>query len=524
MKRIGWLVLVLAMSLPVLTGCNPSAQAEPTAFDALARWVPAEAEQPLFLDLKPGGEAGRHWQRIRQQLEANPATEEGLRAILQAFKIEEYGLEGAILGPVVSGYGNGAEYVIAQVGDEAATEELLRAHFEGMEWERTAFEGQELYHGLNQDSYRRREHVAWTLHDGFLFLSFKYDSEALSNLQALLGLTEEDSLASLASWQTLRDRLPESPMGVAFINLAAQARRRPPDPGDTSLGAALNQQIEAVAIAAIPEEEGMRVEIAGSLALQDDALPELQALFKLPAADPTSWTALPDNTALALFTHGASVIWPWLKDMFSLTGPDLVRDAIGLDLEADLASADGPLSKDFALGITPPLPDQPISQGLAAAQLLILARDASAEQAAEVQAAMESRGAIFGPGEIEGVALQTQVGTAATGYAISYGFDDGLLFLGSSPEVIGQGVIAQREDEGLVGTVSFRSVMERLPDKASVVVYVHSDPLLSLMEANSPTELEPLPEWAWLEVFQAAGLGLRFERDSLDGVVYFHLR
>ena len=207
-----------------------------------------------------------------------------------------------------------------------------------------------------------------------------------------------------------------------------------------------------------------------------------------------------------------------------MTDLDLVQATTGLDLEADLVSAGGPLSTDFAVGITPPLPEQPISQGLAAAQLLILADNASEEQAAEVQAAMESRGAVFGPGEIEGVALQTQVGTAATGYAISYGFDDGLLFFGSSPEIIGQGIVARREDEGLVRTEPFRSVMKRLPGRASIVVYIHSDPLLSLMEANTPTEMEPVPEWAWLEIFQAAGLGLRVDKDNLEGVIYFHLR
>jgi hypothetical protein len=515
---------IVALSLPLLTGCNESPQAEPTAFDTLARWVPADAEQSFFLDLKPTGETGRYWQRIRQELEANPAAGEGLRALLHSFRIEEYGLEETILGPVVSGYGNSAEYVIAQVSDEVAAEELLRAHFEDVEWEKTEFEGKELYNGRNQDSYRNREYVAWALHDGLLFLSTKYDSKALSNLQALLSLAEEDSLAALASWQTLRDRLPEDAMGVVFTNLAAMARLQQPDTGDASLNRALNQQFEAFTMASVPEEEGMRVEIEGILALKDDAPQELEALFNLPAADPTTWTALPEDTALALFSHDASVIWPWLREMFNLADLDLVQATTGLDLEADLVGADGLLSTDFALGVTPPLPEQPISQGLPATQLLILVRDATADQAAELQAAMERRGAVFGPSEVEGVVLQTQVGTAATGYAISYGFDDELLFLGSSPDVIGQGIVARREDEGLVGTESFRSVMKRLPGRASIVVYIHSDPFLSTMEANTPTKMEPVPEWAWLEIFQAAGLGLRVDEHSLEGVIYFHLR
>lgn len=86
---------------------------------------------------------------------------------------------------------------------------------------------------------------------------------------------------------------------------------------------------------------------------------------------------------------------------------------------------------------------------------------------ASVQAAMEARGAVFGPGQVRGLPLQTQVGTRLTGYAISYGFDDDTLLPGFSPEVIGQGVVAGREAKGLVAEPTFRAVMAALPEDPS---------------------------------------------------------
>jgi len=218
----------------------------------------------------------------------------------------------------------------------------------------------------------------------------------------------------------------------------------------------------------------MRVEIVGTVALQDDP-PEFRAMFNLPAVTPAAWSSLPSNAALTLITHDASVLWPWLKEMFFSPSSGVanrlaqIRDTVGLDLEADLANTEGPLTGDFALAITPPLPDQPIIQDLPAGQLLILGEDASEAQAADVQAAMESRGAIFGPRTVEGVALQTQAGTGLTGYAISYGFDDDTLLLGSSPAVIGQGVTARREGKGLVTLETFQSFLKALPDDPSLV-------------------------------------------------------
>ena len=249
-KRIGCLVLILALSLPALIcRCGQPQPVAPTAFDVLAHWVPGDAEQAFFLNLKPSGEAGRHWERIRRQLEANPTGQEALDGLVHQFWVEEYGLDEFILGPAVGGYERRTEYVeyvVVQVDDEEAAQDALRQHFEDVTWEQEEYEGRTLYHGRSPDSWRQREWVAWTIHDGLLFLVHGYDQQALTQLQALVSLAQADSLADLSSWQTLRDRLPETPMGLFFVNIAEQARRRPPSPTDTSLGAALNQDALAV--------------------------------------------------------------------------------------------------------------------------------------------------------------------------------------------------------------------------------------------------------------------------------------
>ena len=527
MKRIGSLLLVLVLALPALAGCTRPMQAAATPFDALARWVSADAEFVFFLDLRPGGESGRHWERIRQRMEANPAGQEALNSLLSTFRVERYGLGGLIVGPAVNWSGHGAEHLVIQVRDEGAAGDALRQHFQDVTWEQVEYEGRTLYHGRNLDSYRQLERIAWTVDDGLLFLSDSYDQmydrEALTTLQASLDLDQADSLASLPAWRALRDRLPQIPMGLMFANTAAQARRSPPPPGDTSLGAAMNQQIVAIAAAAVPEEEGMRVEIAGEVALQPDVLPELRAMLDLPAVDPAAWTSLPADTAFALAGHDLSVLWPLLSDMFNMDALDQVRDGAGLDLEADLAGVDGPLTGDFALAVTPPLSAQPISQGLPAGQLLILAHGASEAQAAGLQAAMESRGAVFGRKEVEGVSLQTQVGTELTGYAISYGFDGDTFLFGSSLGVIGQAVAASREHSGLVTTAAFRAARRVLPDAPSFVVYLNCGVLTRLVQANMTDEqYQKNIEYRLLEPFEAIVLGLQLPSNGqMNGVVYF---
>jgi hypothetical protein len=489
--------------------------------------VPADAEQAFFLDLKPDGETGRHWQRIRAQLEANPTGQEVLHGLLQEFMVEEYGLEELVPGPVVSGYWNGVDYAIALVEDEVGVAAALRQHYEGMEWEQEEFEGKTLYHGRHVGSYQWSEYRAWTVHNGLLFLTSRFssvgpDNAALIRLRALLGLNEENNLANLTSWQTLLGRLPEDPMGVIFVNTAEQARRRPPPPSDASLSAAFGQQLEAIAAAAVPEQGGMRVEIVGIFTEQGDVPPALDALLRLPAVDPEAWHSLPADTAITLVAKDASVFWPWLKEMFNLGSLEKVRDLVGLDLEADLVRADGPLTGEFALGISSPLPDQPISKGLSALQVLILAQDASEARAAAVQAAMEGRGAVFGPSEVEGVALQSQVGTELSGYAVSYGFDDDILLFGSSPGIIGQAIAAGREDSGLISDPTFQAIMGTWPDDPSFVVYLNSRSLIDLAHANmSAEQYQNSQEWRGFEVFEAIGLGLRLEPDRLEGAIYF---
>jgi len=526
MKSRG-LILILALSLPTLAGC---ARPEPvisqeTPFDALARWVPGDATQVFFLNLDPDGEAGRHWTRIRRHLEAHPMGQELLNALSHQFKVEGYGLGELVVGPAVNWYDRETDHVIAQVSDDEATRDALLQHFERVTWEQEEYDDKTLYHGRPR-RVSSREWLAWAVHDGLLFLSVHYDQESLTGLRELLDLAQEDSLTALPAWRTLRDRLPETPMGLLFFNVAEQARRNPPAPDDASPGETLIHQIEALAYAVVPEEGGVRLEIAGTVAPQADASPEACALFNLPAVSTTSWPSLPASTAIALIAPDAHTIWPLLKEIFFAQGSASdqlarIRDTVGLDLEADLAGADGPLTGDFALAITPPLPDQPISEGLPAGQLLILSRSASEAQMTDVQAAMESRGAVFGPREVEDLALQTQTGTELTGYAISYGFDGDTMLFGSSPDIIAQAAATRRDGGGLVTSDSFQALLAASPDAPTLVVYFNSEPLTGMLQTNmTEEEYRNREEHALLEVFEAVGVALRFAADGIDGVAY----
>lgn len=526
MKPITRWILLLALSLPLLTTCGQPEPAPPDAFDALARWVPAGVEQPFFLNFKPAGQSGRHWQRIRDRIEANPEGQQILASMLGEFRVEEYGLEDAIAGPAVSVFHDGASHVIARVSDGADAQEVLLQRFEDVDWEQVEFEGDTLYQARVRNERGQPGWLAWTVHDGLLFLihSYDYSGRATPQLQALLGLPEGESLAALPAWGTLRGRLSQNPMGLIFINVAEQTRSYPPDPSDTSPGAIVNQQMEALAAAAVPEADGMRVEVAGTFRAGGDVPPELLTLYELPNMDAADWPGLPASTAIALIAHDALVVWPWFADIFGVDPEALagLRGTIGLDLETDLFGAAGPLTGDFALSITPPLPGQPIVEGLTAAQLLFLTRDATLAQADGVRVAMEGRGATFTPGEVEGIDVRSQVGTALTGYAVSYGFDDGVFHLASSPEIIGQAVVARREGTGLVETEAFQKVLKALPDEPALVAYLQIQSLTDLVRANSTgDEYQAQGEMLALEVFEAIGVGLRFEPGHLDGVLYF---
>jgi hypothetical protein len=139
-KRNGWLVLILisimALSLPALTQCTQPGQAV-GELDGLAHRVPSDADQAFFMDFKPDGEAGRHWERIRQHLAANPTGQQALDGLFHTFGVELSGLDEFIVGPAVSGYSDGAavEYAILQVSDEGAAEDSLRQRFPRAAWE-----------------------------------------------------------------------------------------------------------------------------------------------------------------------------------------------------------------------------------------------------------------------------------------------------------------------------------------------------------------------------------------------------
>jgi hypothetical protein len=141
-----------------------------------------------------------------------------------------------------------------------------------------------------------------------------------------------------------------------------------------------------------------------------------------------------------------------------------------------------------------------------------------------LRAAMESRGAIFGAQEVEGMTLQTQMGTRPSGYAISYGFDADTLLLGSSPDVIGQGLIAGREGIGLTSDPAFRAVMTTLPDDSSFVLYLNGGSLVELIDANTPPDERQGAEYQLLSLFEAIGVGLQLDQDRVDATIFFFIR
>jgi hypothetical protein len=524
MKQLMRLILLLALMSPLLGGCGLVPQAGPVSFDLLARWVPGDAVQPFFLDLKPAGEAGARWERIRNRLEANSAAGPALDSLLGQFRVQDFGLESFIVGPAVNGYLNSTQYIILQVNSQsAARDAILLQNVGSTQREREEYQGKTLYHGMYLYGYGRREYLALATYDGLLFLASDYDSDPIGDLKTIVSLPEEQSLASLPTWKTLRGRLPEAPMGLVFYNVGDQLRQNPPPSSDTSLGTAFGQQLGALALAAVPEENGMRVEVAATLATQSDIPPEIDSLLRLPGVDPASWTGLPADAAIALSSRSAPTVWPILSDIFSIGSLDTVRDTVGLDLEADLFGVDGPLSGDFVVAITPPLPDQPISQGLIAGQLLFLARGTSDAQMATLQTAMQNRGAVLSSRTVNGVELQTQVGAELTGYAISFGFDDNVFLLGTSPGIVDRSVSARRDGNGLPQDPVFQAVLAAMPQKPSFFFYVNRPSLTDLVKANM-TEAEynqnQSQEFLALEAFDAVALGLKFSPDRIDGVLF----
>jgi hypothetical protein len=526
MKRLMALVSILVLAVPVLAGCGQGTEAAGDGFDELARFVPGDVPQITFLDLRPSGEMGENWAQLRAKLEAVPAAKSTLDSLLNGFALQDFGLDPFVAGPAANFYVNSTSYLLVQVNDlSAARDAVLLRDPQNLEWERENYKGRTLYHSSGRWVYGRREWLALTADDDLIVLVVDYNSDPIDELKALVDLPAEDSLASSSSWGTLRERLPQAPMGLAFFKVDDASQGSSAPAADASLGTALGQQIEALALAAIPEKNGMRIEIAGSGALRQDAPPEIRGLLTSPAIDAGSWTGLPSDTAIALVAHDTSIFWPVVKDIFNVRSLDLVRDALGLDLEADLFTAGGVLSGDFALGITPPLADQPISQGLTAGQLLFLGRDAMQAQMDGVQAVMESRGATFSSQQIEGVEVQTQLGTEPTGYAIAFGFDDRTFLLGTSPGIVGHSVVARRDGSGLVNSAAFQAVLGALPPDPNFVLYLNRTALTDLARANmSQEEYERNQELMALEPFEAISLGLRLRPEGLDGTIYFLAR
>jgi hypothetical protein len=172
------------------------------------------------------------------------------------------------------------------------------------------------------------------------------------------------------------------------------------------------------------------------------------------------------------------------------------------------------------VGFLPPLPDQPTLDLVPALQILIAAPDAGPTEGEALRQAMEARGAVFGPQEVEGVEVQAQVGTAASGYAIAYADHDGVLYLGTSPQVVGQGITAA----GLEEVAAFRAVRAALPEEPAAAAYIHTAAMAELLQANTPAEqYAEQPEYRMLEPFEGLGFGLRFEPERLYGVLYLRL-
>jgi hypothetical protein len=524
MKQLTRLALLLALMAPLLGSCGLPAQAGPLSFDLLAQRLPGDVQQAFFLDLKPAGEAGAHWQRIRDHLAANSEAQALLDSLLSQFRVQDFGLDPFVVGPVANGSLGSTQYCIVQVNSQSAARDAVLLQNKGNpEWKSESYQGRTLYH-RSMSTYGQPEWLAFAAYDGLLVLAFDYNIDAIDNLKTLVGLSRQDSLAALPSWQTVYARLPQAPMGLFFLNLGEQLQQNSSPGSDPSLGLAFGQQIEALALAAVPERNGMRVDVVGTIALQDSVPPEIRSLLGLPGVDPASWAGLPADTAMVVSGHNASIIWPVLRDLLSVSSLSMVRDAIGLDIEADLFNADGPLSDDFCVALLPPLPDQPIGQGLLAGQLLFLGRDASPAQMDALQAAMESRGAVLSPQEIQGVLVQAQVGTELAGYAVSFGLNDQDFVLGTSPGALEQSVTARRAGNGLVKDAVFQAVLDALPRNPSFLLYVNRPSLTDVVQINmTEQQYTQSQELVGLEAFDAIGLGLKLGTDVIEGALYFFM-
>ncbi len=524
MRYLSRSILLVTLILPLVGACGLPAQTGPLGLDSLARWLPGDLQLAFFLNLKPEGETGVAWAGIQNAIAANPEGKQTLDSLLSQFRAQDFGLGPYLVGPLANGVLNNTNYFIFQVNSQSGARDVLLLEDPGRtSWESEKYEGKTLYHSQKRTYYGRPEWLALTTFDGLLVLVSAYDRDPIDRLKTLVSLPEEQSLAAQPAWKSLREQLPPEPMGWGFFNFAAEMPGSPAAAAD-SLADEFGRQINALALAAIPEKQGMRIDIAASVALQEDAPAQIRNLLASPAVEPAIWPGLPADTALALTAHDASPLWPVLRDILSIDSLGMVRDLVGLDLEADLFAPGGPLSGDFALAVTPPLPDQPISQGLTAGQLLFLARGATQAQMDALQAAMEGRGAVLGAQQVAGLEVQTQTGTEPLGYALTFGFDTDLFFLGTSPGVVGASVAARREANGLITGPIFEAVMATMPSDLGFFLYVNRPSLTSLAQANmSQADYERSQVLVALKVFDAVALGFHLSAERLDGTLYFYI-
>lgn len=521
MNRVSAAILLLALVLavPMLAGCRSPAVSAQGDLLALAERVPADVNQAFLLDLKPAGDMGRRWTAFRERLVTTSSGKQLLDGVLGSFRLDKLDLIELASGPAVTGEHASGTYTILEVSDNLAAMEAL-LHYDGLDWEQEPFDDRTLYHARDPRYEPTQRHLAWTLDGNLLLLCQVHQGDALEFLKTLLGLPQGDSLAALPAWKTLIGRLPANPLGVFFLNASSMAERNPPNPGEASVTLHMLWQMEAVAMAVFPGEQAMRVDIAGLVRLRDDAPPQVRTLLTQEPLDAAIWDHMPVGTALAVAGRDAPSLWPIVAEGFNLRNLTMVRDALGLDIEADLMASGGPLARSYAVAVTPPLAEQPISKEVMALQVLFAAPDASLQHMDPLRAAMENRGAVFAPTEVEEVPLQVQVGTGLSGYAVAYGVHDDTLLLGSSPAIVGQSVAAARDRSGLLSTDLFQTVSASWPERPTLAFYVNHERLSALLRSNMTTEQYQNGGFVLLAPFQATGLALRLQADRLDGTLY----
>ncbi|HSJ55621.1 MAG TPA: hypothetical protein VLC95_00470 [Anaerolineae bacterium] len=534
MKRSARGFAAILILVSTLGGCGLSFGRQPARdvaaeFDRLAHYVPAGVEFPLFFDLKPEGEVAERWNQLRSRLGADVSGEmllnyvfgrpAGQNSMLGQFKVEALGLMDVIEGPAVTGWWNGAQYVILEVSSERdAREALIRNLGDESAWERKSFDGRTLYYGEFMESSGETMHLAWTAAGGLAFLTYSTSSVWFHKLEALLSVPTSDTLAALPTWQVLHSRLPDGLIAASGTVLGqGAAGPPPPSSGDDPLSA-LTYYLDAIMLAGVPEDKGVRIYLDGTFAPGAADVPAFQPLFALPPVDAAAWTALPADTALALASHDVATIWPWMRSTFNMQ--DLV-DAFGAGLLDPLVAPGGPLSGAFAAAITPPPPGQPVFSGVPALQFLATSPDTARLQADALEVAWQEAGGVLADGLVEGIPIRRQVGLEISGYSPAYGFDGGTFYLGSSPEAIAGGLAAQRENRGLVTQHAYQVFVDALPDEPFYVAYLNGEPFLELVGANVPADQDVDDSlYAMIGGLDGIGFGLALTPERLDGVIY----